>query len=460
MDWEEDHGFTGTITSPELAVNPVLSVGTSSFASSDPGPSGFDVSSVTTCSKQFLDSLWIPSLPVETVTQLDSPPSFSRESRTFNASTGRLEQVRRHELSSGTSSGDVTDQDINYFTAGPFAYGKPKSVTVSRAGVVDDATGFRYIPADATTPYSGPYTFETWKLCSSPTVSRGGLTRDGSSTVDRCPGWSPAPSELGPVKAELTTRATIDPHWRRATGVRDGNGDGVSSISYDELGRLKALVPTDSSKAASGFSYSLDHRTVSATVSDPSATGGAVLVARTQLDGLGRPSHAARRLEDVSAANTYITSLFRHQFTRYDGAGTPWLQSHWLTSASVNPFDEPASQPEQFNHFGDWEVVAKVDQTGRVEHTMLSDGGDRWTSYKGPRYAVSTVLGSDAEALSRTVTEQDARGATIAVWEERRPSPRLTPPRYSRPRPPSGNLTRYIRPRPLTTSPGASPGSR
>jgi RHS repeat-associated protein len=451
-DWKTELGFTLGISSPLISDNLVLGASSSDYSSAEPAGADLGLRTSYTYTKAFLNGdYWLPSLLGETVTKLVSPASFSRSTFAYNAD-GTLWQGRQHLRETGSDTEDVVTVNSYHQTGSAFALGRLKEVAITKSGSTTDATGYEYI-ANGSDPYGIDYQLRQWKLCRTPVQSLADYaTVEGESSVNACPGWASAPATFGSVGGELVLDQRIDPAWRRVTRLVDANGDGISAITYDSLGRVTNLTPTDAGKAESWVTYSNDLRTTKVFVEDPDApalSGSqsppfAVgdrpnLVAMYVFDGLGRISHASRRRELTTATMTHTDSSFRDKTFFYDGAGTQWSVSHWLTS--------PACAPGSLNGSTSSEIVARADPFGRVERAVASDGGVSLKSYQGDAYKISLVNDPARGPLSHTVVREDALGNKVEVWEDKvAPTTATDPP----PLPDSANLAdpaQYVRTR-------------
>ena len=391
FDWQSTYGFTQSIDEPRLPSHQVLSLSTSDFTASVPGPADFDLRTTTSYYKGLTSSIWLPDLVSQQLSTLDTPSSFERTTTTFR-NNGAVKTSRRHLSQSANDSNDITATYtywLNPAEATVFGYGMPKTVSLERSGIIQSLSGSRYSASPG-----GSFDRENWVLCP-----------PGADTEGRCPGWGAAPAAFGGT-GELESRVTFDPFWRRAIALSDGNGDGLAVIAHDELGRLKYLEPSDGSKSPTWLQYDPNLRWSEVRVEG--ANGLPTLVQRSHFDGLGRLRHHEVRRAGPGA-------LFRHQTAFQDGVGTTWAESHMLASADL-------TAPTSFSADGNWEITAAVDPFGRPERQVASDGGLVLAGYRGDTWSQTLVLDPDLGVdggLSRTITRRDARGQTLESWEDK-----------------------------------------
>ncbi len=221
FSWRTVYGFTQSIAEPRVPTHQVLGLSTSDFTASPPGPTDFDLRTTTSYNKGFTSSIWLPDLVSQQVSTLDTPSSFERTTTTFR-DNGAVKTRRRHLSQSANDSNDITTTFTYWLDPGDatvFGYGRPKTVSRARMGVIQSLSGSRYVALPG-----GLFERETWILCP-----------PGAAAAGRCPGWTAAPAAFGGA-GELESRVTFDAFWRRATALSDGNGDGFAAIEHDDLG--------------------------------------------------------------------------------------------------------------------------------------------------------------------------------------------------------------------------------
>ncbi len=352
------------------------------------------------------DPRWVVGVPSTDVLRDLDGSLFSHTSSQCEVVTGidtafALTSTRVHETPGQTSNDDVvTAYEYITNTADP-GYGQPGVTQVGYApGMSDD--NWRYRTADDTTflAYDHGVAAKAWKIC---------------LDHQECPGW-PTESTIG-EKAERQTARTISSDLRQPTSSIDANGDGLSAVVYDAIGRVTHLTPTSAALAETTLSYP----STSWTWTEVSVEGSSDPVATYYYDGLGRLEHVQQLVPKASPTDP---TLYRHKTFRYDGAGNLWRESDWLRAACYGNAEDP---PECGSLFPDsYTLTPTYDPFGRPERVEGSGGSDTSpasltsTFYTGVE-RVETILSNlqNGEALSRTITHMNARGNPIRVYEDR-----------------------------------------
>lgn len=349
------------------------------------------------------DPLWVVALPVrsrlyEGAAAAGTP--FSEQTTTYGlidtAYRGVPTETRTHASPGTISSQDVVTTYEHYLQGSGSGSGQVRRVRTGLRG--DEQAGW----TEGSPTSSTFMTYDHGELAGLWSVCEPGA---------ECPGWSADPTVGEP--AELQIERTIDPAWRHATSVVDGNGDGLASITYDGIGRVVGLEPTsghDSSSPTSPFLAAtwLEYPTPNQTevyIQDgagDTSSADALLVARYDYDGLGRLSHVQQRLPNPASHS----EVLRHKSLSYDGMGHTWREADWL--ASEDDGTGPATETRCFDPFG------------RPERVVSSDGSATRTSYDGASRTETFLTNeADSRVLQRTITELNARGSQVRVLEDR-----------------------------------------
>lgn len=346
------------------------------------------------------DGQWLTSLVAErratSSTPAGSTANFLRTTYGYD-SQGRLGHERRRLNLTGDDDKD-TVKALTYWAdpSKPDSYGRIRTVALGTGdGKVDRKTGYLY---------QSQQVAQKWVLC------------DPNAQI--CEGWGSAPSGFDENKGQKQAQIAIDPDWRRPTAIRDANGDGISNISYDGLGRVTEIDPTWATRSKTWIEYP-DLSTSLVKVMGRTSGGGLAqqVVARYEFDGLGRIAHAARRKEGTTTTG-YVAGDFRHKGFFYDGVGTVWAESHWLdslTGATTPPTSASSSDP-------DFEITNKIDPFGRVLNVLTSDGGAVANRYWGAEWNQS-VLRTTSENTVQIWKRTDATGKLRDSWEQKKSDP-------------------------------------
>ena len=418
--YETDAGLPGDVTPPQaplFAGNRVLTRTHREYLDHQPAAGELDLMAAQSYRKDsvLIDDLWLTGLVDEELRQQSTDGSFRRSTRDYDSS-GRLIATTRHtDLSRWTVQDRITTYEYYDGPAGPGldspcaeGYGKVARVTKDVACPTDPqadcsqleyVTGYRYECPQG--PWLGDTIFEAWHLC--PETTSRILDTEKGVTIDRCEGWSSAPGVFGGL-GELSSQQTVDALWGRPSRVVDGNGDGIGSMTYDGLGRVVQMDPTDASLARTEIQY-LDLRTAEVKV-ETGAQSQVQVVSRVESDGLGRRQHVAVRGEDHGSGGLdYDSASFRHQTVYRDGGGHQWAVSNWHRSLLASP--------SSLQGHPDFSLVRSVDPFGRVENSVDSDWQSQVTLRRGSEQ--QTV---DSK-LHRTVVKLDTRGNVLHAWEDK-----------------------------------------
>ena len=245
-----------------------------------------------------------------------------------------------------------------------------------------------------------------------------------------------------------STWASREPGAGNVVGSTDARGQ-VSTLDYDDLGRLIAVWTPDNPKAAGGnptdaYNYEVSTNLGGEVKSRQERTAGAgdYLLSRAYYDGLGRPTQT--QAPSPSNGNTVTVD------TRYDDRGQPWRVSAPTLYADEDPGAEerilvdPAALPSA--------TYTGYDALGRTISSTLKSNGNVYNDASGVGHVTTTAYYGDHSTTTppvggSTATYVDANGLTTSVVQNYTGGNVTTNHSYD----PIGNL--------LTTSTDATGGS-